>query len=54
MKGKTKKIPKLSITAWLIRWHVIYSILNEMDSWPITNSQFLPRIPVIFLSNNSP
>ena len=28
---KTKKIPKLSITAWLIRWPVICSILHEMD-----------------------
>jgi hypothetical protein len=28
---KTKKIPKLSITAWLLRWPVICSILHEMD-----------------------
>ena len=51
---KTKKIPELSITAWLIRWPVICSILYEMNIWPITNSQFLLTIPVIFLSNNSP
>jgi hypothetical protein len=28
---KAKKIPKLSISAWFIRWPVICSILHEMD-----------------------